>query len=443
MSDPPNEGPQKYTVRAAGGARDQLVGQVLANRFRIDRPVGAGGMGTVYEGVQLGLDRRVAIKVIRHELSQTDSAVARFRREAKVAAGLQHPNIVIVHDFDVLSDGLAYLVMEYLGGPNLAQWIREQKQPDPSAAFSFFRPVCSAMAALHRAGVIHRDLKPSNIVLPHDGSPDATVKIVDFGLVHLQEASPEELTGSFVLGTPDYMAPELYAGETASVSTDIYALGVTLYEALTLKLPFEGDTAQEIFYQKTHKRFRAASELVPGLPKGIDAALAKALSTAPEARFLSIEEFVAMLDQALPARSKARHVPTPSDFAIISDESPTRLASVLVVDDSNVVREFLSRYLDKQGFEVVAVGDGVEALMRVGSRHFDLIISDLKMPLLDGRMLLKLLGEKGVKVPVILLSSSSDAPVRDELMRMGAREFLTKPPKVEELLMAVRRALEE
>jgi serine/threonine protein kinase len=218
--------------------QDPLVGTVISDRYRIERLIGVGGVGSVYRATQLGLDRGVALKVLKPELTESHTAMERFAREARTAARLQHPHIVTVHDFGAMPDGRAYLVMELLTGLNLAQWIRKHRPTDLARAAEYLALVCGAVGALHDSGIIHRDIKPSNIMIV-DQPGGATVKVVDFGLVRPTISDDAtDLTGGLVLGTPEFMAPELFTGQKPDERSDIYALGVTAYEAITGVLPF-------------------------------------------------------------------------------------------------------------------------------------------------------------------------------------------------------------
>jgi CheY-like chemotaxis protein len=439
------------TGEDVGGAThqgaDPLVGTVLADRYRIERVIGIGGVGSVYRATQLGLDRRVAVKVLRPELTNAKNAMERFAREARTAARLQHPNIVTVHDFGTTPDGRAYLVMEFLSGLNLAQWITRRKPTDARRAAEYLAAVCRAVGTLHDSNIIHRDIKPSNIMIV-DQTGGGAVKVVDFGLVRPTISDDAtDLTGGLVLGTPEFMAPELFTGEKPNVSSDIYALGVTLYEAITGELPFGTGTFRDMFHRHSTLVPIRASLIRADLPAGVDELLMRAMAKNPQGRYETAAEFADAIEATFagPAAgpSAPRHVATEIGGPVLTplDERVTRMGSVLLVEDDAVVRDALAPALERAGFDVTAAGDGIEAFLMLGSGRFDVIVSDVQMPNLDGMTLLRLLSQKGIRTPVVLLTGTladRDAELGREL---GAVGIVAKPPDLGELLDAIWRAL--
>jgi serine/threonine protein kinase len=222
-----------------------LLGQVIADKYRIERLLGRGGMGAVYEGKHLLLDRAVAIKVMDGEVAEDKRAAARFLREAKAAAKIEHPHAVTIHDFGVWQDRLAYIVMEYIPGQSLREYLDQNRTLMPQEVVELLGQACEAVAAAHEQGIVHRDLKPENIMLKAGPDGKQTVKVVDFGLAKLLSgdggsgSSHITKTGE-VIGTPYYMAPEFYDGEEVDERADIYALGIIAYEMLAGRAPFTG-----------------------------------------------------------------------------------------------------------------------------------------------------------------------------------------------------------
>jgi serine/threonine-protein kinase len=220
--------------------------RVLAHRYRLDRLLGRGGMGTVYEAKDSALGRRVAVKVIREDWVSHPEAARRFHTEARAAAGFMHPNVVTVHDYGVESQTGAYLVMELLEGGTLRDGLRERQQLNPVKIVETMRAVCSAVSAAHRRNLIHRDLKPENIFLAkRENEPGEVVKVLDFGLakfVQLPAGTTTQITAAteagVLLGTLAYMPPEQLLGQSPDVRWDVWALGVIAYECLTGVLPF-------------------------------------------------------------------------------------------------------------------------------------------------------------------------------------------------------------
>ena len=217
-----------------------LSAEVLASRYRLDALIASGGMGAVWRAVDLVLDRPVAVKLLRAELAQHADTVARFRAEARHAAGLSHPSIAQVYDFgEAAADQPAFLVLELVDGPPLTELIATGQLP-PDQVMDIVAQVASGLAVAHAAGVVHRDIKPANLLL--DGS--GIVKITDFGVAHAAGSAPLTRTGTLI-GTPAYLAPERIAGQAAGPASDLYSLGMVAYECLAGAVPFTG-TAMEI-----------------------------------------------------------------------------------------------------------------------------------------------------------------------------------------------------
>src|SRR5262245_2142668 len=217
-----------------------LNAEVLASRYRLDQLIASGGMGAVWRAVDLVLDRPVAVKLLRDELAQHPETIARFRAEARHAAGLSHPAIAQVYDFGEASGGKpAFIVMELIDGPPLTALIADGALP-PDQVLDIITQVAGGLAVAHAAGVVHRDIKPGNLLIDRAGM----VKITDFGVAYAAGSVPLTRTG-MLLGTPAYLAPERVAGQAAGPASDLYSLGMVAYECLTGQVPFTG-TAMEI-----------------------------------------------------------------------------------------------------------------------------------------------------------------------------------------------------
>jgi serine/threonine protein kinase len=429
-----------------------FVGLVLADRFRIERVVGIGGVGTVFRATQIGLERRVAVKILRRDLIDNPTVLERFAREARTAANLQHPNIVTVHDFGRTAEGRAYLVMEFLKGLNLAQWIRRYRPTDFVAAAEYLGAVCDAVGALHNSGIVHRDIKPSNIMIVDGKRGRDAVKVVDFGLVRPNlEDDLSDLTGNLVLGTPEFMAPELFTGSRPDAVTDLYALGVTAYEAFTGELPFGTGSFRELYQRHAQWTPPLPTELRPDLPAGVDELLFRALHKQADRRYGSAAEFGAAIAEAFsgaPARPPSAPLPRPPappgpepETHTPHDERTTRVGSILLVEDDRAARAALVPALRADGFEVTEAADGIEAFLLLGNRAFDAIVSDVNMPNLDGMALLRLVTEKGIRTPVVLLSGSTGAHDEQLAHRLGAALILQKPVDLGVLTAALRSVL--
>jgi serine/threonine-protein kinase len=278
-----------------------LTGQVIGRYQILDR-VGQGGMATVYRAYDPAEDRNVAIKVLSSLAADSPHFTARFEREAKVVAALRHPNIVPVWDYGQ-DDGKHYLVMPLLEVGSLADRLMEGPIK-PRESGRIVGQICQALDYAHQNGVIHRDVKPSNILLDQDGN----ALVSDFGLVYIENASVS-LTGSALIGTPAYMAPEQARGEKVNPATDQYAFGIVLYELATGQLPFDGETPMAVAIKHITNPIPFPRERNANVPEAIENVILKATAKEPTDRFESMaalgEAYRAALDYALDPKSNA------------------------------------------------------------------------------------------------------------------------------------------
>ena len=229
---------------------DPLLGQPLDGKFLIEKLLGVGGMGRVYQATQLSLDKQVCVKVLHRTMMGDPTLIGRFKREARAASRLNHPNSVTVIDFgQAAEDGSLYLVMEYIPGNDLGKVIREERPFSEQRIVIIMDQVLSALADAHAAGIVHRDLKPENIMVTDLLGTKDFVKVLDFGIAKIQEGAatdPGLTQVGMVCGTPEYMSPEQARGEVLDARCDLYAAGVTLYQMVTGRLPFSAPTAMAI-----------------------------------------------------------------------------------------------------------------------------------------------------------------------------------------------------
>jgi serine/threonine-protein kinase len=265
------------------------AGTVIDERYRVISRVGSGGMAEVYCAEDTQLGRRVAVKLLHERFAQDEEFVERFRREASSAASLSHANIVNVYDRGQWG-GTYYIAMEYLDGRSLDSIVREEAPLAPQRAIELTEQVLRAARFAHRHGVVHRDLKPHNVIIDEEGR----VKVTDFGIARAG-ASEITQTGS-IMGTARYLSPEQAQGHTVSPRSDLYAIGIMLYELLTGTVPFEGDSVVAIALRHLSEPPRPPSVLVPTLSANLDAIVMRALAKRPEARFADADEFLAALE---------------------------------------------------------------------------------------------------------------------------------------------------
>jgi serine/threonine-protein kinase len=265
----------------AGGATvvDPVAGHLLDGRYRIGSRIARGGMASVYEALDTRLDRTCAVKIMHHGLGDDAAFAERFKREARAAARLSHPNVVNVFDQGedpTLDGGTVYLVMELVAGHTLRDVIRDEAPMQPARALVLMEPIVSALAAAHRSGLVHRDIKPENVLIA-EPQAGGRVKVADFGLAKAGTADTQHTaTGGVLIGTVSYLAPELVVDGTSDARADVYAAGVVLYELLTGEKPHAGESPIAVAYQHVHEDVPPPSRLVPGIPAYVDALVARA-----------------------------------------------------------------------------------------------------------------------------------------------------------------------
>jgi serine/threonine-protein kinase len=275
-------------------ATDQLIDTLFDGRYRIVRKLGAGGMANVYLAEDQELGRRVAIKILNDRHAGDEQFVERFRREAKNAAGLSHPNIVSIYDRGEETDGRYYIAMEYLDGRSLKELIVSRGPAPIPIAIDYARQILAGLRFAHRNGVIHRDIKPHNMVVDSEGR----VKVTDFGIARAEEAGGAQMTeAGSIIGTAQYLSPEQARGTQVDKTSDLYSLGIVLYELLTGTVPFTGDTPVEIAMKHLSAVPEPPSVLRADVPHALDMVVLRALAKDPRDRFQSAEEMDAELER--------------------------------------------------------------------------------------------------------------------------------------------------
>src|SRR4051812_7239638 len=263
-----------------------VVGDLVADRYELEELVGTGGMSSVFRAHDRMLDRKVALKVLHEQYTEDEEYVERFRREARSVAQLSHPNIVTVIDRGE-ADGRQFIVFEYVDGENLKGVVNSGGALPVETAVMLAHQIARALAFAHEHGLVHRDVKPQNVLLNGDGS----AKVTDFGIARSLDVQHGMTQTGTVLGTSDYIAPEQAQGQSVGERTDVYSLGVVLYELVTGELPFRGDNFVAIAMKHINELPPRASASRPDVPQRLDDAIAIALAKDPNARFARMDDF--------------------------------------------------------------------------------------------------------------------------------------------------------
>jgi serine/threonine-protein kinase len=259
--------------------------RLLNNRYLLLEQLGKGGMAIVYRARDTMLERSVAVKVLRESYSRDPAFLARFRQEAKAAANLSHPNIVTVHDFG-LDNGQLFIVMEYVPGTDLKTLIKQRGRFTPEEALPLLIQACAGIGYAHRAGLVHCDVKPQNMLV----TPDLRLKVADFGIARaLSTIHPEEQS-DVIWGSPQYFSPEQASGAAPSPASDVYSLGVIMYEMLTGSLPFHADTAAELAHLHVEAEPVPIAEMIPNISPVLAQVLTKVLSKEPSQRYRTADQ---------------------------------------------------------------------------------------------------------------------------------------------------------
>ncbi|HEY3234802.1 MAG TPA: serine/threonine-protein kinase, partial [Polyangiaceae bacterium] len=332
VADTGSAGSGSEQAAAGGGVasgetgKQELVGRILADRYRILRHLGSGGMGAVYRAEHIHMRKAVAVKVLHREMTYLPEVVLRFEREAVAAARIDHPNVAAATDFGRLEDGSFYLVLEFIEGRSLSSVLRSEKPLPVNRALLITRQIAQALGAAHEVGIVHRDLKPDNVMLIERGDDPDFVKVLDFGIakVHIDDSASQQLTqvGS-VFGTPEYMAPEQAQGAAqVDARADLYTLGTVLYEMLSGSTPFKDNDLIVVLT-------RLLTQEPPPLPEGVDREVADLvmglLRKKPDERPQTAKDVVERIDllTGVPASSSSARRPSAQfDETVLSLRQP-------------------------------------------------------------------------------------------------------------------------
>ena len=294
-------------------AVDPYVGTVIADRYRILRKVGQGGMGAVYLAEHVLIEKKVALKILTMP-GVGSEMTERFMQEARTSSMIDHPHVINVTDFGATATGSVFIAMEFLDGVDLAYQLRAHGPLSVTAALALFRQIGAGVEAAHRRGVLHRDLKPQNVFISRREDRDDFVKLLDFGIAKVLHANDERrrTREGFAVGTPEYMSPEQCCGEPLDVRADVYAAGCILYEMVSGRPPFPGPSPVDILHDHVFREPTPPSQVAPlaGISLAVERAILRALAKSRTERYESMAAFVAALEAAASAGSEAARTPT-------------------------------------------------------------------------------------------------------------------------------------
>jgi serine/threonine protein kinase len=295
------------TLRSLNAGSD-LVGSIIADRYRVTKKLGEGGMGAVYLAEHVKMGRQCAVKVMNPGMASDPDAISRFNREAANASRINHPNVCAVYDFGETTDGIIYLAMEFIEGPSLSRVIEDLGALPALRAAEITRQAAEALSVAHDMGIVHRDLKPDNIMVAKNRDGSDMVKVVDFGIAKAANSENQKVTKTgMVVGTPEYMSPEQLSGDKLDGRSDTYSLALVAFNMLTGKLPFPGETLQETMVLRLTDRPKTLAEMKPeaSWPDGVQAVLDKALARSAADRYQTASEFGRDLHAAVRAMPEA------------------------------------------------------------------------------------------------------------------------------------------
>ena len=340
---------------------DNYLGKILGNRYRVLELIGVGGMAIVYRAYDSIDDRTVAIKILKDEYLANEEFRRRFKNESKAIAVLSHPNIVKVYDVN-FGDRLQYIVMEYVEGITLKEYIETKKQIDWREAVHFVSQILRALQHAHDKGIVHRDVKPQNIMLLQNG----TIKVTDFGIARFCRGDSRTLAADGPIGSVHYISPEQARGDITDDKADIYSVGVVLYEMLTGTVPFKSDSAVSVAIMQVQAEAKRPTEINPSIPKGLEQITMHAMQKNPQERYQSAAEMLLDIDEF------KRNPQIRFDYSYFVDTEPTKHIPVTglgAVDSPNG-----------------SLNPAVDADSDIGSEEFEEETKNKTVPVLTGIM---------------------------------------------------------
>jgi serine/threonine protein kinase len=417
----------------------------LLGTYRLIDRLGAGGMGEVWRAEDTRLLREVAIKILSERIANDPEWKARFLREARTIAQMNHPNIATIYSIEQEADKL-FIVMELVEGESLATLLAKGPLP-PAEAVRIIRHVAEALGEAHEKGIVHRDVKPDNIIVGKRGT-----KVLDFGIAKQLVSTTESPTltqAGLIVGTPFYMSPEQALGRPVDARSDLFSLGVVLYEALAGKRPFEGESVTETMMNIIMQEAPDLAVVAPSLPPSLSDVVNRALQKKPERRFGSAGEMVDALSRvdfkappkapAKPAKADAPTMAMPSAPQPVMTPIPGQRA--LIADDDPVTRYLIANILSQRRIAFDEAANGADAVKSLKAHEYTIVFLDLLMPRVDGWGVIDFLRRSKTKPPRIVIITG----VKDQTLSVADRELVTgiiyKPLDPAEVDRLIRQTL--
>jgi len=424
-----------------------MIGTRLNNRYEVRSHLGDGSTATVYKAFDTLLGRDVALKVLLPHVRETTAE--RFFQEAKAAAHLNHPNIMSIFDIGE-DDGRHFLIVEFVEGDALSHYIPSS----PNVVVELGTQIALALEYAHSNDIIHRDIKPANIKV----TPEGQVKIMDLGLAR-PRAGKRVTAPGMVIGTPAYISPEQAQGHNLDSRTDIYSLGIVLYEMITGELPFNADDITALLLQHVQQPPDPPSKIVSGLPLALETVILKILEKNPNRRFQSMEAVARALRAAIPSTAELeRSAPSSADSGLKpewaktmqtdrlrdpSSRSRGNVVRIVLADDHTILRKTLASFIETRD-EYIIIGeasDGNEAYERTMEMHPDLLILDLNMPKKSGLEILPHIKLNASHVKVLVLTGRDDDAYIVRALRAGANGYILKSADENELFDSMNKVM--
>jgi eukaryotic-like serine/threonine-protein kinase len=394
-----------------------MIGRLVGGKYSLEREIGRGGMGSIWVALDTLLRRRVALKLMRPDMTSPSSR-GRFEREAMAVARIQHPHVIQIHDYGIDEES-PYIVMELLEGEDMETRIARHPRLSIAAVATLVTQTAKALGAAHGAGIVHRDLKPANIFLVR-GEAEEMVKILDFGVAAMSSLGEDlhNTRGGTVLGTPHYMSPEqARSAKSLDYRSDLWSLGVVAYRALTGQHPFTGESLGDLIVKICTDPFTPASEVLPELGAAgaeVNRFFERALAKDPALRFQSARDLMGTF------------------ASLVGDGREGRPAKILVIDDEPdlavLIKQRFRQQIRKSIYEFLFAADGAAALEQLHIHpDIDLALSDINMPGMDGLTFLERAAELRPLLKVVMVSAYGDMTNIRSAMNRGAFDFLVKP----------------